>query len=195
MVVCAESIQPMRYDSPSQFERRPYRHFAPLALALIVQGSTGCTLLGYGIGSAAIPSPESTPQSARTIAAGTEVEVFYLPTRGACTPFAAAAPPAAAPGRQATEFSVASGAYAGIEGEELVLTHLGSQQAAVTNQDGYDTRKKTSFEAVRVLVPLEHVSLIRTKPSSTPAVVGTLVGAVLDIAAIISVVGGVRNIQ
>src|SRR4051794_21663471 len=71
--------------------RHSCRLLATVALGLLVQTATGCTLAGYAIGNAAIATPRSIPpQNARAISRGTEVEVFYLPWRDQASPPTAA---------------------------------------------------------------------------------------------------------
>jgi hypothetical protein len=180
-------------DGP--FKRRTCRLFASVALGLLAHASTGCTVLGYAIGNATIPTPESIPaQSARSIPQGTEVEVFYLPRANECAPLAGATSLDAPPGSREVEFSVATGEYGGIEGDMLVLNHLVARAAAVSHE-AFDSSTSASFDTVRIVVPLRQVSLIRTKPSSAPAVIGTVIGVAADVAAVVLWARAVRHVE
>ena len=85
-------------------------------------------------------------------------------------------------------------AIAGIEGDQLVLNQTVARARAASDE-AFASSTPASFDTVRVLVPLEQVSLIRTKPSSTPALVGTLVGAAMDVATVVLWARIARNID
>lgn len=197
MVVDIGSTGPtwLSYIGFRQLKRRTCRLFATVALGTLVQTSTGCTLAGYTIGTAAQSAPRSIPpQNARAIPAGTEVEVFYLPRPNPSAPLGGAASLQAPHAPRETEFRIATGAYVGIEADELLLAHP-VWRPPVDHPETYAESVPAPTETARVMVPFEQVSLIRTKPSSTPVVVGTVVGAVLDVAAVVLYVRAVRNME
>jgi len=119
--------------------------------------------------------------------------VFYLPRADQAQPSSAAGSLAAPLGHRPTEFSIATGAYAGTEGDQLVLDH--PVWRATTHHEAYEPSAPAPPETTRSTVPLEQVNLIRTKPSSTPAVVGTVVGVALDVAAVVLWARAARNID
>jgi hypothetical protein len=178
-----------------QFKRHTCRFFAPVAVCLLMQATTGCTALGYVVGNAVIPTAQSfPPHNTRAIPSGTEVEVFYLPRTRAQAPAIGATCVDAPRSDRPAEFSVATGAYAGIEGDQLVLNQTVSRPGTVSSE-ALASSRPAPFDTVRILVPLEQVSLIRTKPSSTPALVGTLVGAAMDVTTIVVWARIARNID
>jgi hypothetical protein len=171
------------------------RLFASVTLCLLVQATTGCTALGYVVGNAVIPTPQSfPPHNTRAIPSGTEVEVFYLPRTGAQAPAIGATCVDGPRSDRPADFSIATGAYAGIEGDQLALNQTVSRPGASSNE-AFASSRPASFDTVRILVPLEQVSLIRTKPSSTPALVGTLVGVAMDVTAIVAWARIARNVE
>ena len=127
------------------------------------------------------------------IPVGTDVEVFYAPNPGEQVPDAGApsvqgscAPPTA-------EASVATGAYGGIEAGKLVLEN--EALGAVSTPELYSSGVSRRFETQRVTVPLGCVKSIRTKSSLTPRLAGALVGAALDVAAVVAYAHAVRDMQ
>jgi len=177
---------------------RSWRHscrlLAPLVLGLIAQTSTGCTLVGYGVGSAHTAAPQLLgPENVRSIPVGTEVEVSYSPDSSEHVPIAG--PPsvqgACAP---TAEPSVVTGAYGGIEGRNLVLEHEVLRHGPAP-EDYSSGGSSLRFEIERASVPLACVKSIRTKPSLTPRIAGTLIGAALDVAVIVLYANAVRDIQ
>jgi hypothetical protein len=132
------------------------RLLAPLVLGLVLQASTGCTLVGYALGSAKAPAPLSVrPENVRAIPVGTDVEVFYShspsehePAADAPSVHASCAPPT-------TEASMATGAYRGIEAGELVLDK--EVLVAVPTPELYSSGGSPRFETQRVTVPLGYV--------------------------------------
>ena len=72
---------------------RSWRHscrlLATLVLGLVAQASTGCTLVGYGVGSAYTAAPQLIgPENVRAIPVGTDVEVTYSPDSSERVPVA-----------------------------------------------------------------------------------------------------------
>lgn len=169
------------------------RLLAPLVIGLVLQTSTGCTLVGYAIGGAVTPAARSVPaQNVREIPIGTDVEVFYSPRPSEHAPAADAplvqvscAPPTA-------DASMATGAYRGIEAGKLVLDN---EVLGGPTPDLYSSGGSPRFETRRVTVPLGYVNCIRTKSSLTPRLVGMLVGAALDVVAVVAYAHAVRDIQ
>jgi hypothetical protein len=159
-----------------------------------LQTSTGCTLVGYAIGSAHTPAPRSVgPENVRVIPVGTDVEVFYAPNPSEQAPDAGALSVQGACAPPTAEASVATGAYGGIEAGKLVLEN--EALAAVSTPELYSSGGSRRFETQRVTVPLGCVKSIRTKPSLRPRVVGALVGAAIDVAAVVAYAHAVRDIQ
>lgn len=169
------------------------RQITPLVLALLVQTLTGCTLVGYAVGSARTPAPQSVaPESARAIPPGTDVELSYTPRPSEQAPATGELSPQASCAHPTAELSIATGTFRGIEAGQLVLEQqvLGGVAAAELYGSG-----GSSLETRRFSLPLERVSCIRTKPSLAPRLVGALVGAAVDVAVVAAYAAAVRDIQ
>lgn len=163
------------------FARYRCRLFAPLALGLTLQLTSGCTVVGYAIGTGTTPAPEAIePTNTRAIPKGSDVEVFYL--REPCAGEASAAAPRTGP---PCDIQVVNGAYQGVEGSELVLRI--SRLTTRSSLDGYGSGSETTEKIERLTLPLARVRLIRTKPSRAPALVGALVGAAIDLITLLAV--------
>ena len=174
--------------------RHSCRLLAPLVLALVAQTSTGCTLVGYGVGSAHTAAPRLFgPENVRAVPVGTDVEVSYAPDASEHVPVAGG--PSVQQARAPTaELSVATAAYRGIEAGNLVLEN--EMLADGPTPEGYSSGAASRrFEIQRATIPLACVKTIRTKSSLAPRIVGTLVGAALDVAVIALYAHAVRDIQ
>jgi len=170
------------------------RLLAPVVLGLVVQTSTGCTLLGYAVGSAQTPASHSVaPKDVQVIPVGTDVEVFYAPSPTEQVPARSVASLAGSPAHPTAELSMVTGTYRGIEAGKVALDHDWSRLDA--GGAPYGSALSGPVETKRDTVPLDQVSLIRTVPSPGPRIVGTLIGAALDVAIVVAYASAVRNIQ
>jgi len=150
--------------------------------------------VGYGVGSAHTAAPQLLgPENVRAVAVGTDVEVSYSPDSSEHVPIVGgpSVQEACAP---TAELSVATGAYRGIEAGNLVLENEMSWDRPTP--EGYSSGGALRrFETQRVTIPLACVKTIRTKSSLAPRIVGTLVGAALDVAVIALYAHAVHDIQ
>lgn len=164
-------------------ERLARWFLAPLALCLMLPTSTGCTVVGYAVGAGMTPDPQSVSlQGIQSIPRGTDVEVFYMPEPcGAPVGVEVLRP------EPSCELKVESGAYEGIAGEQLRLRSEHLAQGGLVETYGSGGAPSPTLEVVDRGVPLARVRLIRTKPSSSPKVVGALVGAFVDVFTIVAV--------
>jgi len=170
------------------------RLLAPFVLGLVVQTLTGCTLLGYAVGSAQTPASHSVAaKDVQVIPVGTDVEVFYAPSPTEQVPAGSGASLAASPARPTAELSMVTGTYRGTRAGKVVLDHEVSRLDA--GGAPFGSALSGPVETKRDTVPLDQVSRIRTVPSPGPRIVGTLIGAAVDVAIVVAYASAVRNIQ
>jgi len=174
--------------------RHSCRLLAPLLLGLVAQASTGCTLVGYGVGSAVTPAPHLLgSENVRAVPVGADVEVTYSPVSNEQLPIAGA-PSVQGACNPTAELSVMTGVYWGTEAGNLVLETEVLRDGPTP--PGYSSGGASrQFASTRATIPLDCVKTIRPKSSFAPRIIGALIGAALDVAATVLFAEAAHDIE